>query len=136
MEALKYLQDRGIVHRDIKPQNVFLDGNNEAKLGDFGLARIVDKDQDEVHRKADQKVKLRESFGHHSGDVTNALGTYRFAAPEQLANKGRYGLKVDNFSCGTVLLEMFRDINCTDMMMNAIYRAVRNEGKVHDSLIS
>jgi len=106
-----------------------LDGKNEAKLGDFGLARIVDKDQDELGG-----VKVTSNAKHKEihGDVTHALGTYRFAAPEQLANKGRYGLKVDNFSCGAVLLEMFRDLNCTDMEMNAIYKRVREEGKVYE----
>ena len=37
--ALKYLHERKVLHRDIKPQNVFLTGKNMVKLGDFGIAK-------------------------------------------------------------------------------------------------
>jgi translation initiation factor 2-alpha kinase 4 len=37
-EAVNYLHNHGLIHRDIKPQNVFLDENKDARLGDFGLA--------------------------------------------------------------------------------------------------
>ena len=79
LEALNYLQNRGIIHRDIKPQNVFLDENNNVKLGDFGLARLVGNDQ---QIQADKKISKKNKSEVETQALTTGLGTNRFAAPE------------------------------------------------------
>lgn len=86
--ALLYLHEeceQCVLHRDIKSSNVMLDSNFNAKLGDFGLAKLVD------HEKASHTTKL--------------AGTLGYMAPEYIAN-GRASRESDVFSFGVVALEI------------------------------
>ena len=47
-EGMKYCHDRKIVHRDIKSHNIFLTTKGEAKIGDFGIAKILEHTQDNL----------------------------------------------------------------------------------------
>ncbi|KAG5581974.1 hypothetical protein H5410_052601 [Solanum commersonii] len=74
-----------VVHRDIKPSNIMLDSNFNAKLGDFGLARLVD---------------------HDKGSQTTVLaGTMGYMAPECLTT-GKASKETDVYSFGVVALEI------------------------------
>ncbi|KAH9313024.1 hypothetical protein KI387_028059 [Taxus chinensis] len=87
--ALIYLHedwDQRVVHRDIKASNVMLDGNFNAKLGDFGLARIVERNRAASH-------------------TTVVAGTFGYAAPEYVST-GKASLESDVFSFGAVALEI------------------------------
>ncbi|KAI7754626.1 hypothetical protein M8C21_016947 [Ambrosia artemisiifolia] len=86
--ALLYLHEEWeqcILHRDIKSSNVMLDTNFNAKLGDFGLAKLVD------HEKGGQTTKL--------------AGTLGYMAPE-CAMTGKATKESDVFSFGVVVLEI------------------------------
>ncbi|XP_015971190.1 L-type lectin-domain containing receptor kinase IX.1-like [Arachis duranensis] len=86
--ALFYLHEEWeqcVLHRDIKPSNVMLDSNFNAKLGDFGLARLMD-------HKASSKT-------------TNLAGTFGYLSPEA-ATRGKTSKESDVYSYGIVALEI------------------------------
>jgi serine/threonine protein kinase len=84
--GLAFAHRHGIVHRDVKPQNVMLNGDGQAKVTDFGIARSLD-----VEKGVTQ-----------SGTV---LGTSDYISPEQ-ASGGTVGPETDVYSLGCVLFEL------------------------------
>ncbi|ROT40030.1 serine/threonine-protein kinase plo1 [Sodiomyces alkalinus F11] len=88
--AIKYMHDKGIIHRDLKMGNIFLDRNMNAKVGDFGLAALLvtGKDMHTIRR-------------------TTLCGTPNYIAPEIL-EKGKKGHDhmVDIWSLGIIMFAM------------------------------
>jgi len=84
--GLSFAHERGLVHRDVKPQNVLLNGDGGAKVTDFGIARSLD-----VERGVTQP-----------GTV---LGTSNYIAPEQASGQP-VNAQTDVYSLGIVLYEM------------------------------
>jgi hypothetical protein len=84
-EALAHAHESGIVHRDVKPDNVLLTTDGTAKLADFGIARLVDGT---LHHT-------------HTGML---VGTVAYLAPEQVTGDPT-GTAVDVYALGLVLLE-------------------------------
>ncbi|KAK0390462.1 hypothetical protein QR680_019364 [Steinernema hermaphroditum] len=106
LNGLQYIHHQGMVHRDIKPMNILLGINDQAKIGDFGLATRGDT------RK--RKPLQSECFANTSLEMTRDVGTMFYMAPEldstgnnTESNEPRVSAKVDVYSTGIVLFEMF-----------------------------
>lgn len=87
LRGLSYLHSRGILHRDMKADNLLLDQDGVCKISDFGISR-------------------RSKDVYSNSDMT-MRGTVFWMAPEMVDTKQGYSAKVDIWSLGCVVLEMF-----------------------------
>ena len=106
--ALVHIERNGMVHRDIKPDNVLFAANGVAKLSDFGISRF-----------------------EHDGDVhaTSAsavIGTPAYMAPEQMIDSHAVDIRADIYSFGVMLYELLagRRPNAGENAMNTLAKAI------------
>lgn len=114
--ALDDAHQRGLIHRDVKPGNILVDGHNNCYLADFGIAALMASTSDQVE------------------DEPHIIGTPTYISPEQ-AGGDRPGPASDVYSLGVVLYEMvtgrppFEGLGMTDFLVAHMTRPIPPAGQ-------
>lgn len=95
--GLQHAHEQGMAHRDIKPHNLMLSNDNQMKILDFGLSRLV---AERVVDARDSNSELCPSSATHSNMI---LGTPDYIAPEQISNSRAADVRSDIYSLGCTL---------------------------------
>ena len=107
--ALETLENRKLVHRDIKPDNIFIDEEGHFKLGDFGTARVLEV----------------------TGNASTKTGTPNYMAPEVYTKLVRYDQTVDIYSLGIMLYRYMNDGYLPFMSATALEADVALARRIH-----
>ncbi|KRX52894.1 Eukaryotic translation initiation factor 2-alpha kinase 3 [Trichinella sp. T9] len=100
--AMEYVHDCGMIHRDLKPTNIFFSLTGQVKIGDFGLAKECFSCE---HCEDTADTLPQSSSGSNSCIHTENVGTYLYMSPEQ-ETKFAYTFKVDIYALGLIFVEL------------------------------
>jgi serine/threonine protein kinase len=89
-QALQFAHEQGIIHRDIKPENILIDTKGQVKIADFGIAKLMDQEPQDVFLTRVQDV----------------VGTPHYMSPEQIEKPQMVDHRADIYSLGVVFYEM------------------------------
>ena len=135
LEGVAYIHDNRYIHRDLKPGNIFLDENNDVKIGDFGLVQTFDKNKKESNNSSFNSFFFNNNLQYlnFGGELmTVGIGTKYYCSPEQEKSK-IYDNKTDIYSLGIIIFEMFYKFNSL-MERDIILRGIKEEQKYPDDM--
>jgi serine/threonine protein kinase len=104
VEGVAFLHQSGIIHRDLKPANIFVNANCDIRIGDFGLARLVDSVNGQMMSNGYSPIDTEDKENHPTL-MTEYVATRWYRPPEVLLHQP-YNQGMDNWGVGCIIAEM------------------------------